>query len=196
MTTPPIDHPTSQRVRRAGGLLLAGLAASLLWRPFLAPAVLGDFDPAAMPGPQRGVLALGLLASALLAATGLACLARALRPAVVARAITAASVLAFAGTAVLAAQIVLLLTGGATLALFTLFVVLTTSAWMLSSVALVRAGILTWSGLLTALLSALALASLLLGAFVIFLMFLATLPLALGLLRRWSDAVTATGRAV
>jgi len=182
-------------MRSAGVLLLTGLAASLVWRFFLAPALLGDVNSAAMPGHQRGLLALGLLASALITASGLASLAATLRPARVGQIITGASIAAFVGTAVLVVQIVLLLTGGNFLGLFDIFAVLTTGAWIATSMALVRAGILKWSGMLTALLSALAMASLLAGAFIIFIMLLATLPLTIGLLLRRSAAIAATAPA-
>lgn len=192
MAATSYDSPHLRSMRSAGVLLLTGLAASLLWRMVLAPVLLGDFNSAAMPSRDRGILALGLLTSALITASGLASLAAALRPARVGQIITGASIAAFVGTAVLGVQIVLLLTGGNFLGLFNIFAVLTTGAWIATSIALVRAGILKWSGMLTALLSALAMVSLLAGAFIIFIMFLATLPLTIGLLLRRSAAVATT----
>ena len=189
MTATTAARSSARPVRPAGVLLLTGVAASLAWRLLLAPLLLGDVDPAAMSGHQRGLLALGLLASALITATGLARLAGALRDTGVGRVIRGATAASFLGTALLATQIVLLFAGSDFLGLFLGFALLTLGAWMVSSIALVRSGLLTWTGWLTLLLSALALASLLAGAMLIFLMFLATLPLALGLLLRRPDAV-------
>ena len=167
MATTADDRTDARTVRPADGILLGGLAASLVWRILLAPALLGEFDSAAMPGDQRALLALGLLARAL-QATGAG----------------RAAAASFVGAALLALQIGLLFAGGEFLGLFRVFGFLTTGAWLVAGVALLRAGILRWSALATALLGTLALASLLVGAMIIFVMFSATLPLAVGLLLR------------
>lgn len=195
MTATTHDRSDARPLRPVGGILLGGLVASLLWRILLAPALLGEFNSAAMPGDQRALLALGLLASALVAATGLATLARALRETGAGRAVAGAAAASFAGAALLATQIALLFAGAEFLGLFQAFGFLTTGAWLVASAALVRAGILRWVSLLTGLLSALAMVSLLAGAMIIFVMFIATLPLALGLLLRRPRPVASTAMA-
>jgi len=170
-------------------MLLGGLGVSLLWRILFAPMLLGDFDPTDMPGHQRALLALGLLATALIAAGGLVQLARGLRSTDAGPAAAGASVAAVTGVALLATNILTLFAGMDFIGLFWAFGVVTAAAWIVTSVALVRSGLLKWSGMATATLSALVIIGLVTGATIIFIMFFATLPLAIGL-ARW-QAVSA-----
>jgi hypothetical protein len=183
------------RVRLAGAILIGGFVASIIWRIILAPVLLGDFSPVAMPPHQRAALALGLLVSALVAASGLAVLAHALREAHAGRLVAGAGYAAFAGAALLAVNIGMLSVGADFLGLFLVFAFLTTGSWIVTSVALFRDGILHWSALGTAILAALAMLSLVTGATVIFIMFVTTLPMAMGLLL-WRPRTTVAAATV
>jgi len=182
-------------VRLAGAVLIGSVLATVVWRVILAPVILGDFNPANMPVHQRGILALGLLAASLITAIGLGILARALQERSMHRLVTGACCAAFAGAALLAANIVILLAGGNFLGLFFVYALLTTGSWIATSVALFRGGILKWSVLPTAILSVLAMLSLVTGATVIFVMFVATLPMAVGLLLRRQRSTVPAGVA-
>jgi len=182
MATISYGLPDARRIRIAGAILLGGLIASLVWRMALAPALLGSFDPRDMPLHQRAMLALGLLVSALISASSLATLSRTLGESNARRVILIAGIAAFAAAGLLAVNIVLLLAGIDFLGLFLAFAALTTGSWIAVGAALVRAGTLKWGGLITAILSALAMATLVSGATIIFIMFIATLPMAIGLL--------------
>jgi len=170
------------RARLAGAVIIGGFVASTIWRMILAPVLLGDFNPAAMPPHRRAVLALGLLISAFITACGLAVLGHALRGTPAGRLVAGAAYAAFAGAALLAVNIGMLLAGADFLGLFLAFAFLTTGSWIVTSVALFRDGILRWSVLGTAILAALAMLSLVAGPMIIFIMFVATLPMAIGLL--------------
>ncbi|HZU75947.1 MAG TPA: hypothetical protein VFA70_04230 [Dehalococcoidia bacterium] len=182
------ERHSARSVRPAGAVLVGSVLAAIVWRFLLAPAILGAVNPATVTTHQRAILALGLLASALVTALGLTMLRHALPERSMRRLLTSASGAAFAGAALLAANIVLLLTGGTFLGLFLVFAVLTTGSWIATSVALFRGGILKWSVLPTALLSVLAMLSLVTGVAVIFVMFIATLPLGIGLVLRRQHA--------
>jgi hypothetical protein len=174
---------TSQS-RPIGAFILAGVAASLIWRAGVAPAVLGKFDPADMPHRDRAMLSIGNVLTAACFAAAQRSIGRQARRG---QAIAAAG--AWAGVAGLACALAgtagLVLSNSAN-ALLDLYVACTVAAWVATGVTSFRlfAGVTGLVGLLTGLLYLLAATVILAGGHVIFLMAIAAAPLAVCLLFR------------
>jgi hypothetical protein len=185
------------RTRLAGGLLVGSVVALFAWRLVIVEAILGPIDPAEdLPAPERALLAVGLLAGSILATIGLTLLARQLRPTGAGRWAVIGQYACQAAPAVLAIGMLGLLVHPAFQTLFTAFAALTTGSWVIFGLALWRVGLLRWLGLLTAFLGVAMLILILAGAFIIFIMFGALLPLGLGLLLRRQPPATEPVRLV
>jgi len=175
--------------RLAGGLLIGSIVALFVWRLVIVQAVLGPIDPSDnLPGTQRDLLAGGLLLGSIIATIGFTVLARQLRPTSVGRWALFGKYACQAAPLVLAIGMLGVLFSPAFLILFTAFAALTTGSWVIFGLALWRAALLRWLGLLTACLGITMLVLILTGAFIIFIMFGALAPLGLGLLLRRQPA--------
>lgn len=171
--------------RLAGGLLIGSIVALFAWRLVIVETILGPVNPADdLPGTERDLLASGLLIGSILATIGLTLLARQLRPTNAGRWALVGQYTCQAAPVILAIGMLGLLINPSFQFLFTIFAVLTTGSWIIFGLALWRGGLLRWLGLITALLGAAMLILILTGAFIIFIMFSALLPLGLGLLFR------------
>jgi hypothetical protein len=177
MAVPP------KQTRLAGGLLIGSIVALFAWRLVIVEAILGPVNPADnLPGPERDVLASGLLVGSILSTIGFTLLASQLRPTSAGRWARVGQYTCQAAPVVLALGMLGNLFNPAFQILFTAFAVLTTSAWVIFGLTLWRAGVMRWVGLLTAMLGGTMLILVLVGAFIIFIMSGALLPLGLGLL--------------
>jgi hypothetical protein len=176
-TVPPMH------TRLAGGLLIGSIVALFSWRLVIVEAILGDINPADnLPAIERDVLASGLLVGSILATIGLTLLARQLRPTSAGRWAQIGQYTCQAAPVVLALGMIGTLLDPVFQILFTAFAALTTASWFIFGLALWRAGVLRWLGLLTAMLGVVMLVLVLTGSFIIFIMSGALLPLGLGLL--------------
>jgi hypothetical protein len=171
--------------RLAGGLLIGSIIALFAWRLVIVEAIFGPVNPAdSLPGAERALLASGLLVGSVLAAIGFTLLARQLRPTSARRWALVGQAACQTAPAVLAIGMFGILVHPAFQTLFTAFAALTTGSWVIFGLALWRVGLLRWLGLLTAFLGVAMLILILAGAFILFIMFGALLPLGLGLLLR------------
>jgi hypothetical protein len=178
--------------RLAGGLLIGSIVALFAWRLVIVEAILGPINPADdLPGTERALLASGLLVGSILAAIGFTLLARQLRRTAAGRLAQIGQLACQAAPVVLALGILGVLVNPAFQILFTGYVALATGSWIIFGLALWRAGLLRWLGLVTALLGAATFILILAGAFIIFIMSGALLPLGLGLLLRRQPQATA-----
>ena len=173
------------QARLAGGLLLGSIVTLFAWRLVIVEAILGPINPADdLLGTQRALLAGGLLVGSILAAIGFTLLARQLCQTTAGRLAQIGQYASQAAPAVLALGILGILVSPAFQILFTAYAALATGSWIVFGLALWRAGLLRWLGLITGVLGAAMLILILAGAFIIFIMSGALLPLGLGLLLR------------
>jgi len=185
-TTVPRLH-----TRLIGGLLIGSTVALFAWRLVIVEAILGPIDPAAnLAGTERAVLASGLLLGSIISTIGFTLLARQLRPTSVGRWAFIGQCACQAAPVVLALGILGILFSPVFQILFTAFAALTTGTWVVFGLALWRAGLLSWLGLVTAILGVVMLILILAGTFIIFIMFGALVPLGLGLVLRRQPQAT------
>jgi hypothetical protein len=171
--------------RLAGVLLLASIVVLTAWRLVIVEAILGPVNPADdLPGPERDLLASGLLVGSIFATIGFSLLARQLRRTSAGRWAQIGQYTCQAAPVILALGMLGILINPAFQILFTAFAVLTTGSWVIFGLALWRAGVLRWYGLVSAILGVVMLIFILAGMFIIFIMSAALLPLGLGLLLR------------
>jgi hypothetical protein len=139
--------------RFTGGLLIGSIVALFAWRLVIVEAILGPIDPADnLPGWQRDVLASGLLLGSIIATTGLTLLARQLRATSVGRWALLGQYACQAAPPVLAIRMFGILLSPSFQVLFTVFAALTTASWVIFGLALWRAGVLRWLGLVISIL--------------------------------------------
>jgi hypothetical protein len=170
--------------RLAGALILLGVLFALIWRMAVAPAVLGDFDPTEMPHRERAFLSFGNVGTAALFCVALFIIHRWHAGTPTARLAQAGAVCAAIGAlAALLATIGLIWTNTAIYGLAA-FVVLSGAAWAMSGYATFRRsrGVVGWTALLAGTVYALAAAAVFAGAYIVFIMTLATLPFAIALI--------------
>ena len=198
MTASRSDQRFEARPAQLAAISFIGsVVVQIIWRMAIAPAILGNIDPSSdMPPRDRATLALGLLCGAAIMAIGMALLSRALGGtsgyALSQWAVGSASL----GLVLLATNIALLFAKSHFLGLIYVFAVLTSASWILACVSCYRARVLKWSALATGILAGVCGASIVSGAFIVFVMSLSLLPLAIGLIlrtRRTTSTVTAPG---
>lgn len=178
--TAPLVH-----TRLAGGLLIGSIITLFAWRLVIVEEIIGPINPADdLPGTVRALLATGLLVGSSLAALGFTVLARQLCPIGGRRWALIGQYTCQAAPVVLALGMLGILFNPNFQVLFTVFAALTTGSWVSFGLVLWQVGFLRWLGLLTAFFGLAILVLILAGAFIIFIMFGALLPLSLGLLLR------------
>ncbi|MGI9148051.1 MAG: hypothetical protein ACR2IK_16110 [Chloroflexota bacterium] len=177
--------------RLAGSLLIMSIVALFAWRLVIVEVILGPVNPADdLPGIQRALLAGGLLFGSLLAAIGFTLLARQLGPTIAGGWARIGQFTCLAAPVVLALGMLGIIFSPGFQILFIAFAALTTGTWCIFGLALWRAEVVRWLGLLTAILGAAMLILILAGTFIIFVMSGALLPLGLGLLLRQQTQAT------
>jgi hypothetical protein len=171
--------------RLTGSLILSGIIAALAWRIAVAPAVLGDFDPADMPHRDRAFLAVGNVITAGFFAVAQWFIADEARHR--ARHLARATVSLGAAAALCAAAgtIGLIFTNAAQ-GLLVAYVLCTIAAWVCTGLAIwqTRRGAVGVTALLTAALYLVAGLAILGGARIIFLMTVSAAPIAVAMLVR------------
>lgn len=174
--------PTQQRL--AGILVLLGIIFAVVWRVAIAPAMLGDFDPADMPHRDRAFLSIGNVGVSLLFATALWIVSRTHAGTSTERLARAAAAISAAGAAMAFVGTVGLIWSEAPIHALEAYVVCTGIAWALSGCAtfLRHGGGLGWAALLTGVVYAIAAVAVFAGAFIIFIMTVAVLPFAIALI--------------
>ena len=181
----------------AATAFIGSVVVQIVWRVGIAPAILGNIDPSSdMPPRDRATLALGLLCGAVIMAIGLAFLSRALSGTISYNLSQWAVGLGTLGVGLLATNIAMLFAKSHFLGLFYVFAVLTTASWILACISCYRARVLKWSAVATGILAGICGASIVSGAFIVFVMSLSLLPLAIGLIlstRKAVRPVTAAG---
>ena len=172
------------RFRLAGTLILTGILAAVAWRVIVAPAVLGDFDPADLAHRDRAFVSIGNVAVAVLFAFALWLIAAALHGSGKDGLLRFAVISGAAGAIAAAIGTVGLVWWHAPILLLYLYVVAMGAAWALAGFAGFRTfeGGLRWAALGTAIVYALAGLSVIAGAFIIFVMTIAAAPFGIGLL--------------
>ncbi len=172
------------RQRLAGILLLVGMALAVVWRMAVAPAVLGDFDPAAMPHRDRAFLSVGNVGVAVLFAIAIALIATMYLSAHNRRFARAAATLAISGAILATLGTVGLIWWHAPIVCLYGYSVCAALAWVVSGYATFREyrGALAWTALVTIAIYGLAVAVILMGGFAIFIMTVGAAPFAIALL--------------
>ncbi len=172
------------RQRLAGILLLAGMAIAVVWRIAVAPAVLGDFDPASMPHRDRAFLSVGNVGVAVLFAIAISLLATMYLSAHNRHSARAAAALAISGAILATLGTVGLVWWHAPIVCLYGYGVCAALAWAVSGYATFREyrGTLAWTALVTIAIYGLAMAVILMGGFAIFIMTVGAAPFAFALL--------------
>jgi hypothetical protein len=170
--------------RLAGLTVLAGIIFALAWRIAVAPAVLGDFDPASMPHRDRAFLSIGNVAVAALMAVALVVLLRLDMAERSRRFARAGAGLAVLGAFAALAGTVGLLWWHAAVVALSVYVLCAGTAWALIGYAMFHEyrGVVGWTALATAVVYVMAVAVIFAGGFVIFLMTVGAAPFAIGLI--------------
>ena len=169
--------------RQAGGAIILGIVGAIVWRIVVAPAVLGDFEPADLAHRDRAFLSIGNVFVGLLFALALAALsgmtrARSARLSMV----SLWSALIAAGCGVVGTVVLIFAHAGVPILYgYALFEGI---AWLCGGIAVWRCygGGVGLTGLVTGLLYGAAAVAIFAGAYLIFVMTVAALPLAVALI--------------
>ena len=167
-------------------MLCGGPILDIVWQIIIAPTIIDNYLVEYMPTTQRAVSAIGMLASAVMTATGQVILARALRRTSSGWLVAGASYAAIVGLNVLTVGLLVRLAAPEFALPLWVFFFLTTGSWIATSAALISGGILRWSALASAVLIILSIIVILeAGApFIVIwapFVFVALLPMAAGL---------------
>jgi len=174
----------TSRQRLAGVLLLIGITIAVAWRTAVAPAVLGDFDPASMPHRDRAFLSIGNVGVAVLFAVALSVLAGIYVSARNRRVARAAATFASVGAVSVTVGTIGLVWWHAGIIGLWAYIVCAALAWALSGYAAFREyrGVLGWTALLTGAIYGLAMVVIFTGGFAIFIMTVGAMPFAIALI--------------
>lgn len=172
------------RFRLAGTLIMLGIIIAVVWRVAIAPAVLGDFDPADMPHRDRAFLSIGNIGVAILFAFAMSIISQQLEGASTERLARTASVISLGGAVMATFGTIGLIWTEAAIYGLDVYVVCTGLAWALCGYAIFQRyrGGLGWAALVTGVVYGIAAVAIFAGAFIIFIMTVAALPLAIALI--------------
>ncbi len=169
--------------RQAGGAIILGILGAIVWRIVIAPAVLGDFVPADLPHRDRAFLSIGNVFVGLLFAVALAALSGVTRERSARLSLVSLwSAAVAAGCGVVGTAVLVFSHAGVPILYgYALFEGI---AWLCGGLAIWRTcgGGVGLTGLITGLLYGAAAVAIFAGAYLIFVMTVAALPLAIALI--------------
>jgi hypothetical protein len=168
--------------RQAGGAIIVGIVGAIVWRLVVAPLALGDFDPSDLAHRDRAFLSIGNVFVGLLFAVALFGLSEMTREKSERLSLTSRwSALIAAGCGVVGTAVLVVNHAGVPILYgYALFEGI---AWLCGGLAIwrTRGGGVGLAGLITGLLYGAAAAAIFAGAYLIFVMTVAALPLAFAL---------------